>query len=120
MRHAGSCGDAGLNAAIPRFKANPQAVARFAADVDHQGRFAVPVISVHAISDATVFVEGQDTLRQRMTAAGHAARHCPALPTAASGAWSAGSCLRVRAGVRAPAAGNAGIPPLNAVWPSVV
>ena len=74
VRYVGSSDDAGLNAAIPRFKADPQAVARFAADVDHHGRFAVPVISAHAINDATVFVEGQDTLRQRMTAAGHGGR----------------------------------------------
>ena len=74
VRYVGTPDDAGLNAAIPRFKAEPQAVARFAADVDHQGRFAVPVISVHAINDATVFVQGQDTLRQRMTAAGNGGR----------------------------------------------
>lgn len=74
VRYVGSSDDAGLNAAIPRFKADPRAAARFAADVDHQGRFAVPVISAHAIDDATVFVEGQDTLRQRMTAAGNGGR----------------------------------------------
>ena len=74
VRYVGSSDDAGLNAAIPRFKADPRAVARFAADVDHQGRFAVPVISAHAIDDATVFVEGQHTLRQRMTAAGNGGR----------------------------------------------
>ena len=74
VRYLGSSDDAGLNAAIPRFQADPRAAARFAADVDHQGRFAVPVISAHAINDATVFVEGQDTLRQRMTAAGNGGR----------------------------------------------
>ena len=74
VRYVGSSDDAGLNAAIPRFKADPQAVARFAADVDHQGRFAVPVISAHGINDATVFVQGQDTLRQRMTTAGNGGR----------------------------------------------
>ena len=74
VRYVGSSDDAGLNAAIPRFTADPQAVARFAADVDHQGRFAVPVISAHGINDATVFVQGQDTLRQRMTTAGNGGR----------------------------------------------
>jgi pimeloyl-ACP methyl ester carboxylesterase len=74
VRYVGSSDDAALNAAIPRFKADPKAAARFAADVDHQGRFAVPVISAHAVNDATVFVEGQDTLRQRMTAAGNGGR----------------------------------------------
>jgi pimeloyl-ACP methyl ester carboxylesterase len=74
VRYVGSGNDAELNAAVPRFKADPGAVARFAADVDHSGRFAVPVISAHGIGDATVFVEGQDTLRQRMQAAGNGAR----------------------------------------------
>ena len=74
VRYAGSADDAALNAGVPRFKADPQAVARFAADVDHRGRFAVPVLSAHGIGDATVFVEGNDTLRQRMVAAGNGAR----------------------------------------------
>lgn len=73
-RYVGSPDDAQLNAAVPRFQADPRAVARFAADVDHSGRFAVPVISVHGVGDATVFVEGQDTLRQRMVAAGRGER----------------------------------------------
>ncbi len=74
VRYVGSSNDAALNAAVLRFKADPNAAARFAADVDHKGRFAVPVISAHGIGDATVFVEGQDTLRQRMHAAGNGAR----------------------------------------------
>jgi pimeloyl-ACP methyl ester carboxylesterase len=67
VRYTDSSNDAALNA-------EPQAVARFAADVDHRGRFEVPVLSAHGIGDATVFVEGTDTLRQRMVAAGHGAR----------------------------------------------
>jgi pimeloyl-ACP methyl ester carboxylesterase len=74
VRYVGSSNDAVLNQSVQRFKANPEAVKRFAADVDHQGRFAVPVIAAHGIGDATVFVEGQDTLRQRMQAAGSGAR----------------------------------------------
>jgi hypothetical protein len=74
VRYVGSSNDAALNAAVPRYKADSQAVARFAADTDHSGRFAVPVISVHGVGDSTVFVEGQDTLRQRMVAAGNGAR----------------------------------------------
>jgi pimeloyl-ACP methyl ester carboxylesterase len=74
VRYVGSSDDTRLNAEVPRFKADPAAVARFAADVDHQGRFAVPVLSAHAIHDATVFVEGQDTLHQRMVAAGRGER----------------------------------------------
>ncbi|MFN0162705.1 MAG: hypothetical protein ACKVQQ_15850 [Burkholderiales bacterium] len=74
VRYLGSADDAALNAAVARFKAAPGAVARFADDVDHRGRFVVPVLSGHGINDATVFVEGQDTLRQRMAAAGTADR----------------------------------------------
>ena len=74
VRYTGTPDAAALNAAVARFKADPQAVARFAADVDHRGRFVVPVLTAHGIGDATVFVEGSDTLRQRMVASGHGAR----------------------------------------------
>ncbi len=74
VRYAGSGNDAALNAGMQRYKADPKAVARFAADVDHSGRFAVPVISAHGVNDATVFVEGQHTLHQRMVAAGNGTR----------------------------------------------
>lgn len=74
VRYVGSADDAALNAGVPRFKADPAAVARFAADTDHRGRFAVPVLTAHGIGDATVFVEGGDTLRQRMAAAGNGDR----------------------------------------------
>jgi pimeloyl-ACP methyl ester carboxylesterase len=74
VRYVGSPDDAALNAGVPRFKADPAAVARFAADTDHRGRFAVPVLTAHGIADATVFVEGSDTLRQRMVAAGNGDR----------------------------------------------
>ena len=74
VRYTGSADDTALNAAVSRFAVDPKAAARFAADVDHRGRFAVPVISAHGIGDATVFVEGQHTLRQRMVAAGTADR----------------------------------------------
>ncbi len=74
VRYVGSADDAALNAGVPRFKADPAAVARFAADTDNRGRFAVPVLTAHGIGDATVFVEGGDTLRQRMVAAGNGDR----------------------------------------------
>lgn len=74
VRYNGSGQDAQLNAELDRkglrFAADPKARDSFVADVDHQGRFQVPVISAHGINDATVFVEGQDTLRQRMQSAG--------------------------------------------------
>ena len=74
VRYAGSADAAALNAAVSRFPVDAKAAARFAADVDHSGRFAVPVLSSHGVDDATVFVEGQHTLRQRMVAAGNGER----------------------------------------------
>ena len=74
VRYTGSADDAALNAAVPRFKPDPQAQARFVTDVDHAGRFAVPVLTTHGVTDSTVFVEGHDTLRQRMQAAGNGHR----------------------------------------------
>jgi len=74
VRYTGSTDDAALNAAVPRFKPDAQAQARFVADVDHAGRFKVPVLTTHGVGDSTVFVEGHDTLRQRMQAAGNGHR----------------------------------------------
>lgn len=74
VRYLGSDNDDALNAAVLRLRADPAAAARFAKDTDHGGRFTIPVISAHGIGDATVFVEGGDTLRQRMQAAGNGAR----------------------------------------------
>jgi pimeloyl-ACP methyl ester carboxylesterase len=74
VKYAGSSDDVQLNARIPRFQPDPKAATMFFADVDHHGRFSVPVISSHAINDSTVFVEGQDALRQKMVAAGTADR----------------------------------------------
>lgn len=78
VRYTGSPDDAALNAALDRaglrFAADAAARARFVADVDHQGRFAVPVLTTHGVHDSTVFVEGSDTLRARMAAAGNGPR----------------------------------------------
>ncbi len=74
VRYAGSDDDAALNAGVKRYRADPAAAARFAADTDHAGRFGMPVLSAHGIRDATVFVEGSDTLRRRMEAAGNGSR----------------------------------------------
>lgn len=71
VRYTGSADDAALNAGVLRYPPNPAAIARFARDVDHNGRFAMPVLTTHGVDDATVFVEGADTLRRRMVAAGH-------------------------------------------------
>jgi pimeloyl-ACP methyl ester carboxylesterase len=74
VKYSGSANDAALNAEVLRFKADAKARARFDADVNHRGRFKVPVLTTHGIRDATVFVEGHDTLRQRMAASGNGDR----------------------------------------------
>jgi hypothetical protein len=74
VQYSGSANDTALNAAVLRFKADPQASARFDADVNHHGRFKVPVVTTHGIRDSTVFVEGHDSLRTRMATAGNGTR----------------------------------------------
>lgn len=64
-------GDAALNARVPRFAPDAQAAAAFAADTDPQGRFSVPVLTVHAIDDPTAFVEMQSTFRDTVARAGN-------------------------------------------------
>jgi hypothetical protein len=61
-----------LNAAVPRYATDPQALARFADDTDPNGRIPVPVLAVHAIHDPTAFVEMQHSFAQTMAAAGRA------------------------------------------------
>jgi len=64
-------GDAALNASVPRYAPDAQAAAAFAADTDPQGRFGVPVLTVHAIDDPTAFVEMQSTFRDTVARAGN-------------------------------------------------
>ncbi len=73
VRYTGSADDAALNQAVLRYRPDAAAQARFEADINHSGRFRVPVLSAHGINDPTVFVESQDHLRSRMVAAGTAA-----------------------------------------------
>ena len=78
VKYIGSSDDTALNAALDktglRFTANAAARTSFLADVEHAGRFAVPVLTAHGVDDSTVFVEGGDTLRVRMNAAGNGSR----------------------------------------------
>lgn len=71
-RYSGSADDAALNAQVARYRADPAAVARLAADTDPQGRIPVPVLTVHGIDDATAFVEMQASFRDTMARAGTA------------------------------------------------
>lgn len=72
VRYLGSADDAALNAAVPRFPADAQALATFAADVEPSGRIGVPVLTVHAIHDPIAAVEMEDLFRRKMEAAGTA------------------------------------------------
>lgn len=69
--YSGSDDDASLNATVLRYRADPAARARFAAETEYSGRFPMPVLTVHGIQDPTCFVEVHDVLRCRMRAAGH-------------------------------------------------
>lgn len=74
VQYRGSDDDAALNARVARYAADPQAVARFGADTDPQGRIPVPVLTVHAIHDPTAFVELESTFRDTMQRGGSGER----------------------------------------------
>jgi hypothetical protein len=74
VRYAGSADDAALNQAVLRYTPDAGAKARFEADINHGGRFRMPVLTAHGINDSTVFVESHEHLNQRMAAAGAGAR----------------------------------------------
>lgn len=73
VRYTGSADDAALNAAVLRYRADPAAAARFAADTDPSGDIRVPVLTVHGIQDPTAFVEMDHHFRQVMESAGRGA-----------------------------------------------
>ena len=74
VRYTGSDDDAALNAAVPRYRADPQAVARMVEDTDLAGRIPVPVLTLHAVHDPTAFVEMQSAFLETMTRGGSAPR----------------------------------------------
>ncbi|WP_370876974.1 hypothetical protein [Acidovorax sp. A1169] len=73
-RYTGSADDAALNAAVLRYQADPQALARFAQDTDPTGRIAVPVLTVKGVDDPTAFVELDAHFKGTMERAGSSAR----------------------------------------------
>ena len=72
--YVGSTNDAALNAAVPRFSADPAAFRSFAADTDYAGRIPVPVLTVKWIDDPTAFVELDAYFRTLMQQSGTADR----------------------------------------------
>ena len=69
-RYLGSPDDDALNRRVERYRADPKAVERFAADADLSGKIKAPVLTVHAIDDPTAFVELETVFRETMAAAG--------------------------------------------------
>ncbi len=74
VRYQGSGDDEALNAKAPRYRADPAAAAAFFADMDGDGRIAVPVLTAHAIGDPTAMVEFSSAFRERMRRGGSEAR----------------------------------------------
>lgn len=68
--YAGSRDDAALNAGVPRFRADPRALARLAYDADLSGEISVPTVTLHALHDPTVFFSAEAAYRQTVERAG--------------------------------------------------
>jgi hypothetical protein len=69
--YSGSDDDAALNRTVARYRADPDAVARFASDTDLTGRIAVPVLTAHAVNDPVAFVELESAFFDTMQRAGN-------------------------------------------------
>lgn len=74
VRYAGSDDDAALNKGVPRFAADPDAARKFASDGRLTGKLPIPVLTMHAIDDPTVFVEQDAHYRAVVDAAGSGER----------------------------------------------
>jgi alpha-beta hydrolase superfamily lysophospholipase len=70
VRYAGSGDDEALNKGVARFSADPEAARKFAADGRLTGKLPIPVLTMHAIDDPTVFVEQDAHYRAVVDAAG--------------------------------------------------
>jgi pimeloyl-ACP methyl ester carboxylesterase len=73
VRYEGSDDDDALNRGVPRFDADPAAVAALAADSDLTGAVTVPIVTLHAIDDPTAFVEHEAHYHAVLERAGTAA-----------------------------------------------
>ena len=70
VRYTGSDDDEALNKGVARFEADPEAAASFAADGALTGKVAIPVLTMHAIGDPTVFVEQDSVYRATLEKGG--------------------------------------------------
>jgi hypothetical protein len=71
--YKGTSDDKAFNLAVPRFAADESAVKALAEDSNPTGKFDVPVVTMHAIRDTTVFVEQGHEYRRVAEAAGRGA-----------------------------------------------
>lgn len=74
VRYRGTRDDAAFNARVPRIAPDPAARAALAADADLNGRFAIPVLTMHGIGDLTAIVENQAAYRATVEGAGNTGR----------------------------------------------
>lgn len=74
VRYRGTSDDEAFNRKVARVAADPEAVKALAADSDPTGKFDIPVITMHQVRDATVFVEQQHEYRRVVEAAGNGPR----------------------------------------------
>jgi hypothetical protein len=74
VRYSGTDDDAALNAGVPRYRPDPSALAKLAAESDPTGRIEVPVLTLHGIGDPTAFVEHESAYREAIDRAGNGAR----------------------------------------------
>ncbi|TCP55030.1 hypothetical protein EV191_102242 [Tamaricihabitans halophyticus] len=70
VRYSGSRDDAALNAGVERFAADRSARRDLSYDSDPTGAVSVPVLTLHAIGDPTVFVEQEAAYRASLAGAG--------------------------------------------------
>ncbi|MGH3739701.1 MAG: alpha/beta hydrolase family protein, partial [Micromonosporaceae bacterium] len=70
VRYTGSHDDKALNAGVERFAADPSAVRDLSYDSDLTGAVSIPVLTLHAIEDPTVFVEHESAYRATRAGAG--------------------------------------------------
>lgn len=70
--YSGSSDDAALNAGVPRFSADPAALAQLAYDSDLSGLIVIPTITLHGIHDRVASVSNAIAYRQTLERAGRA------------------------------------------------
>jgi hypothetical protein len=72
VRYEGSHDDRALNAGVERFSADPSAKRDLSFDSDVTGAVSIPVLTLHAIDDPTVFVENESAYRASLEGARNA------------------------------------------------